>query len=224
MGVQNEFERDLAKKLKKKKLRKYSLILLALAVLIYGASRLNFESKDALLPDGQGKTAEQLKVDNSEDPTASNGGNAAYRPEEAEPVTVTISIRCDTLSEDMGKLETPAIADYIPENGCILDTTTYQGTTDNTVFDVLNTVCRNNDIQLEFSFSPVYESYYIEGINYLYEFDGGNLSGWMYKVNDWFPNYGCSSYYLSDGDVIEWVYTCDLGLDVGDTTMSQRGE
>lgn len=224
MGVQNEFERDLAKKLKKKKLRKYSLILLALAVLIYGASRLNFESKDAKLSDGQGKTAEELKVDNSEDFTASNGGNAAYRPEEAEPVTVTISIRCDTLSEDMSKLETPAIEDYIPENGCILDTTTYQGTTDNTVFDVLNTVCRNNDIQLEFSFSPVYESYYIEGINYLYEFDGGNLSGWMYKVNDWFPNYGCSSYYLSDGDVIEWVYTCDLGLDVGDTTMSQRGE
>ena len=38
----------------------------------------------------------------------------------------------------------------------------------------------------------------------------------MYKVNDgWFPNYGCSRYQLRDGDVMEWVYTCDLGKDVG---------
>ena len=49
----------------------------------------------------------------------------------------------------------------------------------------------------------------------LYEFDVGNKSGWMYKVNGWFPNYGCSRYQLKDGDVIEWVYTCDLGDDVG---------
>ena len=61
----------------------------------------------------------------------------------------------------------------------------------------------------------MYESYYVEGINYLYEFDGGQGSGWMYKVNGWFPNYGCSSYYLTDGEVIEWVYTCDYGADVG---------
>ena len=161
-----------------------------------------------------------VKVDNSEDFTASNGGNAALRPKEPKPVTVTLEIRCDTLSSDMSKLENPAIKDYIPTDGTILAKTTYKGTTDNTVFDVLNTLCRNNDIQLEFSYTPIYESYYIEGINYLYEFDGGNLSGWMYKVNDWFPNYGCSSYYLSDGDVIEWVYTCDLGKDVGDNSMA----
>ena len=62
----------------------------------------------------------------------------------------------------------------------------------------------------------MYDSYYIEGINHLYEFDCGEQSGWMYKVNEWFPNYGCSSYELSDGDVIVWCYTCKgLGTDVG---------
>ena len=150
-----------------------------------------------------------------------NGGNEVLKPKEPKPVTVTLEIRCDTLSSDMSKLENPAIEEYIPKDGTILARTTYNGTTDNTVFDVLNTLCRNNDIQLEFSYTPIYESYYIEGINYLYEFDGGNLSGWMYKVNGWFPNYGCSSYYLSDGDVIEWIYTCDLGKDVGDNSMNQ---
>jgi hypothetical protein len=40
--------------------------------------------------------------------------------------------------------------------------------------------------------------------------------GWMYKVNGWFPNYGCSSYTLKDGDTIVWCYTCNgLGEDVG---------
>ena len=161
-----------------------------------------------------------VKVDNDENFTASNGGNAALKPKEPKPVTVTLEIRCDTLSSDMSKLENPAIKDYIPADGVILAKTTYKGTTDNSVFDALNTLCRNNDIQLEFSYTPIYESYYIEGINYLYEFDCGSLSGWMYKVNEWFPNYGCSSYYLSDGDVIEWVYTCDLGKDVGDNSMA----
>ncbi|MBO4990835.1 MAG: DUF4430 domain-containing protein, partial [Firmicutes bacterium] len=70
-------------------------------------------------------------------------------------------------------------------------------------------------IHMEFKNTPIYNSAYIEGIQNLYEFDCGELSGWMYKVNDWFPNYGCSRYQLKEGDVIEWVYTCNLGIDVG---------
>lgn len=34
-------------------------------------------------------------------------------------------------------------------------------------------------------------------------------------MNGAFPNYGCGMYELKDGDVVEWVYTCDLGRDVG---------
>lgn len=161
-------------------------------------------------------SSEDIKVDNTDDPTASNAGNAALKPKNPEPVTVTLEIRCDTISNNMDRLENPAIEDYIPENGVILEKTTYKGTTDNTVFDALNTLCRNNDIQLDFNYTPIYAAYYIEGINYLYEFDCGPQSGWIYKVNDWFPNYGCSSYYLKDGDTIVWCYSCEgLGTDVG---------
>ena len=46
----------------------------------------------------------------------------------------------------------------------------------------------------------------------------------MYKVNGSFPNYGCSSYKLKAGDIVEWVYTCDLGKDVGAETIVQSGE
>ncbi len=65
-------------------------------------------------------------------------------------------------------------------------------------------------------YTPLYKSYYVEGINQLYEFDCGKNSGWMYSVNGKYPNYGCSSYKLEDGDKIEWRYTCNLGSDVGD--------
>ena len=44
----------------------------------------------------------------------------------------------------------------------------------------------------------------------------------MYSVNSWFPNYGCSSYTVNDGDVIEWRYTCDLGSDVGNVYMGDE--
>ena len=68
---------------------------------------------------------------------------------------------------------------------------------------------------MESSWTPIYNSAYIEGIHNLYEFDCGSLSGWMYRVNGWYPNYGCSRYQLEPGDVVEWRYTCDLGQDVG---------
>ena len=81
---------------------------------------------------------------------------------------------------------------------------------------------KNNKIHFEFVNAPLYGSTYVEGIGNLYEFDCGELSGWMYKVNGSFPNYGCSKYILSPGDKIEWVYTCDLGKDIGGENISQN--
>lgn len=129
--------------------------------------------------------------------------------------TCTIAIYCDTILDNMENLDAGKDS-YVPSSGVILGTTTVTFTEGETVFDVLKRVCNQNGIQLEYSYTPMYESYYVEGINNLYEFDCGNESGWMYKVNGWFPNYGCSEYELSEDDVIVWCYTCNgLGADVG---------
>lgn len=130
----------------------------------------------------------------------------------------TITIRCDTILDNLDNLDAGKEA-YVPSNGVILATSSVEFEDGETVFDVLNRVCDYAGIQLEYSWTPLYSSYYIEGINNLYEFDCGNESGWMYKVNGWFPNYGCSSYTLKDGDDIVWCYTCNgLGADVGGPT------
>ncbi len=143
-------------------------------------------------------------------------------PAPIEPQTVTISdkelqctisIRCDNIIENLDKLE-ESKWQLIPENGIILaekTVTFYEG---ETVFNVLLRETRRNGIHMEYVNTPIYNSAYIEGIHNLYEFDCGELSGWMYSVNGWFPNYGCSRYALKDGDRIEWVYTCELGEDV----------
>ena len=76
--------------------------------------------------------------------------------------------------------------------------------------------CDAYGVQIEYSWTPLYDSYYVEGINHLYEFDCGSESGWMYKVNGWFPNYGASAYSVQEGDAVIWEYTCvGLGADIG---------
>lgn len=139
-------------------------------------------------------------------------------PQEQEIVDNTLkcsfSISCATVLDNMDILD-KSKKEIIPDDGWILKPVTVNFNEGESVFDVLKQVCRDNKIQLEFSFTPIYNSAYIEGINNLYEFDCGSLSGWMYEVNDWFPNYGCSRYEVKNGDVIEWQYTCDLGGDIG---------
>lgn len=128
--------------------------------------------------------------------------------------TCTLSISCATIVEHMDWLD-PEKAELVPEDGWILEPITVTFYEGESVFNVLQRTCRQQGIHMEFSNTPMYNSAYIEGIHNLYEFDCGELSGWVYKVNEWFPNYGCSRYQLQDGDVICWVYTCDLGADVG---------
>lgn len=128
--------------------------------------------------------------------------------------TCTLSISCATILDNMDLCD-PEKVELVPEDGWILQPMTVTFYEGESVFNVLQRTCKQQKIHMEFENTPIYNSAYIEGINNLYEFDVGNLSGWMYQVNGWFPNYGCSRYQLKDGDVIEWVYTCDLGKDVG---------
>ena len=135
-----------------------------------------------------------------------------------ESETVKISIRCDTVLLNYADLD-PALQseEFVPPDGVILPETEYVLREGDTVFDILDRAVRYNKIQMEFQGADKnsYGSVYVRGIHYLYEFSCGPLSGWMYRVDGEFPNYGCSKYILHDGQVIEWVYTCSLGSDVG---------
>jgi len=131
-----------------------------------------------------------------------------------EGVSCTISISCATILDNLDYCD-PSKVDLIPVDGWILEPIVVDLEEGESVFDVLQRICSERKIHLEFVDTTIYDTAYIEGIANIYEFDVGELSGWRYSVNGWFPNYGSSQYQVQNGDVIEWVYTCDLGNDVG---------
>jgi hypothetical protein len=135
-----------------------------------------------------------------------------------ESETVFVSIRCDTILQNWDNLRKELRSDeFVPKDGVILKKTEFVLREGDTAFNMLQRVTRYNRIQMEYQGADLnkFGSVYIRGINYLYEFSCGELSGWMFKVNGEFLNYGCSKYELKDGDVVEWIYTCDLGRDIG---------
>lgn len=125
----------------------------------------------------------------------------------------TLEVRCDTILKNIELVEKEK-RDIIPKNGAILPVCEIEFEQDETVFDVLKRVLLENKIHLEFEGTTIYDSVYIEGIGNIYEFDGGDMSGWLYKVNGKVPSVGCSQYTLKTGDKIEFLYTCNMGLDL----------
>lgn len=125
-----------------------------------------------------------------------------------------ISVRCDAvfLNKDFAE---ESLIESLPQNGIILSPVKVDIKEGESAFDILERTLRDQNIHMEFTATPMYKSAYIEGIANLYEFDCGELSGWMYKVNGSFHDYGSSLYEVKNGDVIEWLYTCDRGKDAG---------
>lgn len=145
-----------------------------------------------------------------ETPKASAQPSAAVtaKPEEdSKALCCTLSIDCKNVFSNIDELD-KSKRGIIPADGVILSTVRVEFEQGETVYDVLQRVCRQYGIQLEASYTPGYGSAYVEGINNLYEFDCGEHSGWKYTVNGVLPNFGCSAYELKNGDDVQWRYTC----------------
>ncbi|MGE7918183.1 DUF4430 domain-containing protein [Viridibacillus sp. NPDC093762] len=151
--------------------------------------------------------------------------NVAQKPskpnkeDEKKKEYVTISISAATLLTHWDMLK-PALQSekYVPKNGVILKSTKYEILNeDETVWSIIKRATKEHGIHLEYEGAGdnQYGSVYIEGINHLYEFDAGELSGWMYSVNGQTPNYGVSAVTVKNGDNIQFQYTVDLGRDIG---------
>lgn len=126
-----------------------------------------------------------------------------------------VSISCKT-AVDSGKLS-DTMKKLLPEDGVIFDSYEVRYEDGASAFDVIASAVKSNGVHMEYQGGKKLP--YIEGVANLYEFDCGPLSGWMYKVNGWFPSFGMGQYKILPGDSIELVYTCDLGQDVGDSFL-----
>lgn len=137
--------------------------------------------------------------------STNTGNNPAPQPE--KNIACSITITCDAISGN-GKLTAaghPELEAYAA-NATILGATTYTVKEGTSAYDILKQACDANGIQIDATYNATYNTSYVKGINYLYEFSAGAGSGWMYQVNGVSPNRGASSYKLSEGDVVTWYY------------------
>ncbi len=88
-----------------------------------------------------------------------------------------------------------------PEGDTFLKKTAYSVESGTTAFGLL----METGLDVETTRSVYGE--YVSSIQGLAEFDDGKESGWTYKVNGRMPDYSASSYILSRGDYVEWIYT-----------------
>lgn len=126
-----------------------------------------------------------------------------------ENIMCTLYVYCKDVLQNYDMLKENKKS-VIPKNGVIYEQKSVSFCEGESVFDILKREMESNKIHLEFVYTPIYNSVYIEGIGNLYEFDCGDNSGWSYKVNGVKPNYGCSQYIVSSGDNIEFYYSCDF--------------
>ena len=124
--------------------------------------------------------------------------------------SVTLLVSCEEIGDKMLK------SGVVPEDGIIIPEAKYPISDGDTAFSVLKEAL--DEKKLHFDYTEISgSSVYVRGICNIYEYDCGDLSGWMYSVNGDFPTIAASEYTLHDGDSVRWLYTCDLGRDVGDT-------
>ncbi len=162
-------------------------------------------------------TTAAAKVTTTAKTTATTVRTTTTKGADSQPIkkydnSCSFVIECKTILDNKDKLR-KGLIDYVPTDGMIFGGTVGFDSGES-VYDILRRICDENKIQMESSFTPAFGSYYVEGINNLYEFDCGGSSGWMYSVNGAFPNYGCSSYIPENNDKIAFRYTCELGYDL----------
>ena len=155
------------------------------------------------------KTDTEVEEANPDEPSSDDRNNNA-----ADKLTCTLSVTCHTILDNMHKVKEEK-KQIIPLNGIIYPQKRVEFYENETAFNVLLREMKQNRIHFEYEYTPMYDSIYIEGIGNIYEFDAGDLSGWLYRVNGSFLNYSLSEYTLKNGDKIEIIYTCNMGADVG---------
>mgnify|MGYP003302709382 CR=1 FL=1 len=138
----------------------------------------------------------------------------------------TVKIECTTIYDNLPKLKSGKQS-FLPTSGVIIDDEKVELNGGESAFDVIKKTCEENvctdnckyckanGVQIEYTYTPAFNNYYIEGIHQIYEKDCGTQSGWMYSVNGEFPDEGSSSYIVSPGDMIVFSFTCNMGEDIG---------
>lgn len=149
------------------------------------------------IPANQNQTAttEQARVENDTEKTTT----------EYSQITCDVKIECSVILDNMDNLKA-GHSGYVPADGVILKTYAVTLPAGSTAYDALEKACEENKIKINAQKTSY--GVYVAGINNIDEKDCGKSSGWVYSVNDVFPQKSCGRYMLSKGDRVVFSYTC----------------
>lgn len=125
---------------------------------------------------------------------------------------VTVTVDCRRAAEALAESGAPSLPIDVPQDGVMLPATQVRLESGATAFDALISAAREARLQVDYS-GTVY-GVYVSGIGHLYEMDFGDMSGWIFRVNGETPDVSAGSFTLSEGDSVEFLYTCNMGNDL----------
>lgn len=143
----------------------------------------------------------------------SENGNSGNNSQNTRPagriISCTIEIRCDNATARKDSITNPGIRDAIPDDGTILEVTTYTAVEGFTVYDVLAAVTAMHDPVIPIVANS--DKSYVLSINNLSEKNVGPQSGWTYRVDGKLYMIAANNYTVKDGEAIKWIYVCQKG-------------
>ena len=156
--------------------------------------------------------------------TVQESNKAATTTQKSQPIAVkepttpkpnekqTTTVKEQTPSPQPKKEETKqTVTVSIVGEGTILSSTKVEISEGNSVLDVTSKILKEKGIPISVRGSG--SGAYVEGINNLYEFDRGPLSGWEAKRNGVKIDRSAGAIKVGNGDTIQWIYTTDYKED-----------
>lgn len=137
-----------------------------------------------------------------------SGNNSQNTKPAGKVISCTIEIRCDNATARKDTIN-PSIASRIPDDGTILEVTTYTAVEGFTVYDVLAAVTAMHDPVIPIVANS--DKSYVSSINNLSEKNVGPQSGWTYRVDGKLYMIAANNYTVKDGEAIKWIYVCQMG-------------
>ena len=147
---------------------------------------------------------------------AAGAGGGAGRPGPprgggATPVgTATLTVSCENLLGD--DRADDGLRAAVPDDGLLVPPTEVTVLEGDTAFTLLERVCAERGLALDEQRGL--SGVYVQGIGGVREFDCGSISCWLFRINGEIRSTDSGSVVLQDGDVLEFLYTCELGADI----------
>lgn len=124
------------------------------------------------------------------------------------PVLLVLLLLCGCAQPSASETCSVTVEAVHEDGRIFIPQTTVTLSKEGTVMEALLTAAKEAEVPVVTSGTQ--PNRYVEGIGGLFAMDEGDLSGWLYYVNEESPSVGADSYTVSEGDGYRFLYVKDF--------------